>query len=86
MALKCTSPRIPPSAPKLRARYLRNQVEGATTAAGRHLAVIYETGLEVGSGLSAMPELASNPKYAFWLEGIRRHLQTAEATLDEQPA
>jgi hypothetical protein len=77
--------RIPASAPTLRARYLRNQIEDAIGGAGKHLTAIYLGGLEVGPGLSALPALAGNPKYGFWMEGIRRHLQSAEAILAEQP-
>ena len=78
--------RIPVRAPTLRARYLRNQIEDAVGGAGKHLTAIYLAGLAVGPGLSALPELAGDPKYGFWLEGIRRHLQSAEAILAEQPA
>ena len=77
--------RIPAGASKLRARYLKNQLEDSVEAAGKHLQAIYESGLEVGPDLGPLPAHAANPKYAFWLEGIRRHLQNAEAVLAEQP-
>lgn len=77
--------RIPANAPKLRTRYLRNVVEEQVGAAQKHLQALYENRLEAGPGLTALAEHASHPKYAFWLEGIRRHLQMCEAVLAEQP-
>ncbi len=77
--------RIPATASALRARYLRNQLEDAVGAAGKHLEAIYETGLEVGPDFDAVSDGTPNPKYAFWLEGIRRHLQNGEAILADQP-
>ena len=78
--------RIPASASRLRARYLKNQLEDAVEAAGKHLQAVYEAGLEVGPDLGPLQAFAANPKYAFWLEGIHRHLRTGEAVLAEQPA
>ena len=77
--------RIPANASKLRARYLQNQVEAEFEAAGKHLQAVYDSGLAVGPGFGPLPACEANPKYAFWLEGIRRHLQSAEAVLAEQP-
>jgi hypothetical protein len=78
--------RIPASAPLLRARYLRNVVDDEVEAARKHLQALYESGLEVGSDFAALQAHAAHPKYAFWLEGIHRHLQSCEAVLAEQPA
>jgi hypothetical protein len=78
--------RIPANASKLRARYLKNQLEDAVQAAGKHLEAVYNSGLEVGPDFGPLPACAANAKYAFWLEGIRRHLLTGEDVLAEQPA
>ncbi len=77
--------RIPTDASKLRARYLKNQLEDAVECAGKHLEAVYDSGLEVGPDLGPLAAYAANPKYAFWLEGIRRHLENGEAILAEQP-
>jgi hypothetical protein len=77
--------RIPASASRLRARFLKNQLEDAVEAAGRHLQAVYESGLEVGPDFGPLQAVAANPKYAFWLEGIHRHLRNGEAVLAEQP-
>jgi hypothetical protein len=76
---------IPASAAKLRARYLKNQLEDAVEAAGKHLQAVYESGLEVGPDFGPLQGFAANLKYAFWLEGIHRHLRNCEAVLAEQP-
>jgi hypothetical protein len=78
--------RIPANASKLRARYLQNQVEGEIEAAGKHLQAIYDSDLAIGPDFGPLQACEANPKYDFWLEGIRRHLQNAEAVLAEQPA
>ena len=79
--------RIPANAPKLRTRYLENVVEEQIEAAQKHLQALYENWLADGAGFeTALTEHASHPKYAFWLEGIRRHLQMCKAVLAEQPA
>ena len=78
--------RIPASASRLRASFLKNQLEDTVEAAGRHLHSIYESGFEVGPDFSALPTCEGNPKYAFWLEGIHRHLQNGEAVLADQPS
>ena len=77
--------RIPARASKMRTRFLREMVEDEIEAAGKHLQAVYEGRLEVGPDFSALPEYANNPKYAFWLEGIRRHLQGCESVLAQQP-
>ena len=77
---------IPVGASVLRQRYLKHQLEDAIASAGKHLAALYAAGREVGPGFAALPALAADPKYTFWLEGIRRHLESAEAMLAEQPA
>lgn len=78
--------RIPMTASKMRARHLRYMVEEEVEAARKHLQAVYEAGFELGPGLSPMDASSTNPKYTFWLEGIRRHLQTCEAFLADQPS
>ncbi len=78
--------RIPKTDSQMRARHLHYVVEEEVEAAGKHLQAIYEAGFELGPGLSAVEESKDNPKYAFWLEGIRRHLQMCEKFLSEQPS
>jgi hypothetical protein len=75
--------RIPGDAPALRRRYLANVIEEEVGAARKHLQALYENKLEVGRNLEAVPEHAAHPRYAFWLEGIHRHLQGCEARLAE---
>jgi hypothetical protein len=77
--------RIPARASKMRTRYLREMAEEQVEAARKHLRAIYESHLEVGPDFTALAEHMNHPKYAFWLEGIRRHLQECEAVLAEQP-
>ena len=78
--------KIPTTASHLRTRNLNYLVEEAVEAARKHLQAVYEAGFELGPGLSAVEESKANPKYAFWLEGIRRHLQSCESFLAEQPS
>ena len=78
--------KIPTTASGLRTRYLRYAVEEQVEAARKHLQAVYEAGFELGTGLSAVEESKANPKYAFWLEGIRRHLQMCQSILAEQPS
>ena len=77
---------IPADAPSLRARYLRNVVEDETGAAQKHLQALYASGLELGQNLTALAQHAAHAKYAFWLEGIRRHLARCEAIISHQPS
>ena len=77
--------KIPANAPPMRTRYLKNQLEDAVGAAEKHLQAIYASGLEVGPEFAALEQHATSPKYAFWLEGIQRHLQSGIAMLAEQP-
>ena len=78
--------KIPMTASRLRTRHLKYVVEEDVEAARKHLQAVYEAGFELGPGFSAVEESKANPKYAFWLEGIRRHLQICESILAEQPA
>jgi hypothetical protein len=78
--------KIPTTASHLRTRHLQYVVEEDVEAARKHLQAVYEAGFELGPGLSAVEESKANPKYAFWLEGIRRHLQMCERFLAEQPS
>ena len=77
--------RIPAHASAMRTRYLKEVVAEEVEAAQKHLEAVYRSQLEVGPDLTALDEHLNHPKYAFWLEGIRRHLGECEATLDEQP-
>jgi hypothetical protein len=78
--------KIPTTASLLRTRHLRYVVEEEVESARKHLQAVYEAGFELGLGLAALEESKANPKYAFWLEGIRRHLETCENFLAEQPS
>jgi hypothetical protein len=78
--------RIPTTASQLRTRHLKHVVEEEVEAARKHLQAVYEAGFELGLGLTAVEEARANSKYAFWLEGIRRHLQMCESFLAEQPS
>ena len=78
--------KIPTTASQMRTRHLKYAVEEAVEAARKHLQALYEAGFELGPGLSAVEQSKANPKYAFWLEGIRRHLQMCESFLAEQPS
>jgi hypothetical protein len=77
--------KIPANASKMRLRFLQGLVEDEVDAAGKHLQAVYESRLEVGPNLTALSENMNNPKYGFWLEGIRRHLQECEEILNQQP-
>jgi hypothetical protein len=77
--------RIPAHASTMRTRYLKGVVEEQVEAARKHLRAVYESHLEIGPNFTALPEHVNNPKYAFWLEGIGRHLGECEAVLAEQP-
>jgi hypothetical protein len=78
--------RIPMNAPSLRVRYLRNVVEDETGAARKHLQALYASGFEVGPDFAAVQLPAADPKYAFWIEGIHRHLARCQAIIADQPA
>ncbi len=78
--------RIPTTASRLRTRHLHYVVEEEVEAARKHLQALYEAGFELGPGLSAVAGSEANSKYAFWLQGIRRHLQMCETYLAEQPS
>jgi hypothetical protein len=77
--------RIPARASAMRRRHLNKLVEDEVEAARKHLQAVYRSQLEVGPNLVALNEHLNDPKYAFWLEGIRRHLGECEAILAEQP-
>ena len=76
---------IPAHASRMRTRYLKQMAEQQVEAARLHLQAIYQSKLEVGPQFTALAEYTNHPKYAFWLEGIRRHLQQCEAIFAEQP-
>ena len=77
--------RIPAQAFTMRQRQLKEVVAEEVEAAQKHLEAVYRSGLEVGPNLAALEAHANHPKYAFWLEGIHRHLDECEAILAEQP-
>lgn len=77
---------IPTDAPSSAKRYHHYAIEQEVGAAQLHLRALYEAGQEVGAGLGALPQYAKDPKYAFWLEGIRRHLQRCAEALGVQGA
>ena len=77
--------RIPAQASPMRKRYLMEMVEDEVDAAQKHLQALYKSRLEVGPDLAALDAHRNHPKYAFWLEGIQRHLGECEAILAEQP-
>jgi type II secretory pathway component PulF len=78
--------RIPTTASRMRTRHLHYVVEEEVEAARKHLQALYEAGFELGPALSAVAQSETNAKYAFWLQGIRRHLQMCESFLAEQPS
>jgi hypothetical protein len=78
--------RIPADAPATAKRYHHYAIEQEVDAAELHLRALYEAGLEVGADLGALPQYAKDPKYAFWVEGIRRHLQRCAEALGAQGA
>ncbi len=77
--------RIPARASRLRTRYLRSVAEDEVEAARKHVQAVYESRLEVGPNFTALAEYQNHPKYAFWVEGIRRHLAECEAVFAGQP-
>jgi hypothetical protein len=77
--------RIPAQASAMRKRYLREMVEEEVDAARTHLRALYQSRLEVGPELGALDTHRNHTKYAFWMEGIHRHLAECEAILAEQP-
>jgi hypothetical protein len=78
--------RIPTDAPGSAKRYHHYAIEQEVAAAQLHLRALYEAGLAVGAGLGALPQHANDPKYAFWVEGIRRHLGRCVEALGAQGA
>ena len=77
--------RIPAQISTLRTRYLKGVIEEEVEAAQKHIQAVYLGRLEVGPNLAALDKHKNHPKYAFWIEGIRRHLGECEAILAEQP-
>jgi len=73
--------RVRPDLPGKGRRYLHYVVDEQINAARLHLNALYDHGLALGPGLTALPGAAAHPKYAFWVEGIRRHLEHCEASL-----
>lgn len=73
--------RVPTDLPAKGRRYLHYVVDEQINAARLHLTALYQHGLAVGPGLTGLPTAEPHPKYAFWLEGIHRHIQHCEASL-----
>lgn len=73
--------RIQPSLPSKGRKYLRYVVDEQINAARLHLTALYDHGLAVGPRFTAVESDSSHPKYAFWLEGVRRHIQQCESSL-----
>lgn len=67
-------------------RYLGYLIEEQIGAARLHLKALYEAGLEVGPGFTGVAACQGHPKYAFWTEGIRRHIALCETSLRGEPA
>lgn len=77
--------RISPSMPAKGRRYLGYVVDEQMDAARLHLAAIYEHGLAVGPDFAPVKAGEATPKYAFWLEGLRRHIESCEVSLGTPP-
>jgi hypothetical protein len=73
--------RIQPGLPGKGRKYLRYVVDEQINAARLHLTALYDHGLAVGPRFTAVESGSPHPKYAFWLEGIRRHIQQCESSL-----
>ena len=76
---------IPDEAPSWGRRHLGYVIEEHVGSARLHLGLIYDHGCAVGPGLTPLPEFASHPKYAFWAEGVHRHLEICESTIEGRP-
>lgn len=73
--------RVRPDLPGKGRKYLHYVVDEQINAARLHLNALYDHGLALAPGLTALPGSAAHPKYAFWVEGIRRHIEHCEASL-----
>lgn len=77
--------KIPADAPSWGRRHLTYVLEEHVAAARLHLRIIYDSGLEVGPGFTAVAASATHPRYAFWLEGVQRHLEICAASFEGGP-
>ncbi|MBM3879056.1 MAG: hypothetical protein FJ387_04975 [Verrucomicrobia bacterium] len=77
---------IPADTPAMGKRHLGYVLEEHLGIAQRYLRAIYEAGCEIAPGFQPCPEHRGHPKYAFWLEGIQRHLAICRASLSPSPA
>ena len=82
--LRCAA-KIPDDLPAKGKRHLGYIIEEHVQSAQMHLSALYDSGLEAGPEFTALAEHAGHPKYHFWLEGLRRHLQICEESLAERP-
>lgn len=77
--------RIPSDAPSWGRRHLRHVIEEHVGAARFHVALIYDAGCALGDDLTPLSVHDGHPKYAFWAEGVRRHLEICAASLENKP-
>ena len=77
--------KIPADAPSWGRRHLKHVIEEHVGAARLHITLIYDEGCALGEGLGPLTAHAAHPKYAFWAEGVRRHLEICAASLENKP-
>lgn len=77
--------RIPADAPSWGKRHLKHVIEDHVGAARLHITLIYDGGCSLDAGFTPVSEHAGHPKYAFWAEGVRRHLEMCAASLEDKP-
>lgn len=67
------SKKIPESETRARA-ILHDRITGAR----EHLETLYQNQMKVAQNFEPLQEYLSNPKYLFWLKGIKKHLKECE--------
>jgi hypothetical protein len=77
--------KIPTEAPSWGRRHLKHVIDEHVGAARLHLTLIYDQGCAVGPGFTPLPAHAAHPKYAFWTEGVQRHLEICAANIEGRP-
>jgi hypothetical protein len=77
--------RIPADAPSWGRRHLRHVIQEHVDAARLHLTLIYDNGCALGPGFTPLGAQATYPKYAFWAEGVQRHLEICAASFEDKP-
>ena len=78
--------KIPAEAPSWGKRHLKHVIEEHVGAARLHLTLIYDHGCTLGAGFTPLPAHAAYPKYAFWAEGVQRHLEICATSIDGGPS